>query len=365
MDPINCISSIDKQMVSDINFDWFGRRLAVARIDKNIVIYDIEVNENGRADFTYNSEYSLSQYGGTIWKLKWCHPDFGNMIATCSYDKHITLWEEKKKKSQPRTVSDNKECGWKEKWQVFENKACEDIKFCPRGKGFKLGAGFSDGYVTILNGQNGKRMTQFKVSEFGINSISWNKNSYDCESMQIAAKDANTPRSTFNGSKIGDQDNKKVYEENEISTHKKQSGGNPLSLWYYKDEQWHCGKEFEFNGKKHLSGVLDVSWAQQNGRSYHTAVSGSRDGVFVWKFTLDNWDHNGELNVTIRDLKVFSLDEQEIPIRVTWNFMTTIIVVSLSNGSLSIWKRNFDNNWERIRCLTSNVSNEFNVHKQL
>lgn len=204
-------------------------------------------------------------------------------------------------------------------------------------------------------------MNEFKVSENGINSISWNKNSYDCESMQIATN--LDPKNTQNFSKIGDQENKKTYEENETQTNKKQSGKNPLTLWYYKDEKWKECREFEFNGKKHTSGVLDVSWAQQNGRSYHTAVSGSKDGVFVWKFTLDDWDQNGDLIVNISDLKIFPLDEQEIPIRVTWNFMTTVIVVSLSNGSLSIWKRNFDNNWERIRCLTSNVSNEFNVHR--
>jgi len=106
--------------------------------------------------------------------------------------------------------------------------------------------------------------------------------------------------------------------------------------------------------------VYDVSWALLNGRSYHTAVSAGKDGVFVWKFSLDGWADGSELNVVIKDLKVFTFDEMEIPIRVTWNFMTTIIVVSHGNSSLSIWKRNFDNNWERIRTMTNSASNEFN-----
>lgn len=35
-------------------------------------------------------------HDGPIWKVKWAHPDFGNILATCSYDKSVNIWEERK-----------------------------------------------------------------------------------------------------------------------------------------------------------------------------------------------------------------------------------------------------------------------------
>ena len=38
----------------------------------------------------------FTAHDGPIWKVKWAHPDFGDIIATCSYDKIVNIWEERK-----------------------------------------------------------------------------------------------------------------------------------------------------------------------------------------------------------------------------------------------------------------------------
>jgi hypothetical protein len=81
--------------------------------------------------------------------------------------------------------------------------------------------------------------------------------------------------------------------------------------------------------------VNDVSWALLNGRSYHTAVSGGKDGVFVWRFTCDGYDEKGHLLATIKDVRQFPLAETTIPIRVTWNFMVNSLLVKISRRLLS------------------------------
>ena len=30
----------------------------------------------------------------TIWRLSWAHPEFGQLIASCSEDKMVNIWEE-------------------------------------------------------------------------------------------------------------------------------------------------------------------------------------------------------------------------------------------------------------------------------
>ncbi|VEL40528.1 unnamed protein product [Protopolystoma xenopodis] len=31
---------------------------------------------------------------GPIWRVTWAHPEFGQVIATCSFDRAIVIWEE-------------------------------------------------------------------------------------------------------------------------------------------------------------------------------------------------------------------------------------------------------------------------------
>lgn len=29
-----------------------------------------------------------------MWKLAWAHPEFGQILASCSFDKTVIIWEE-------------------------------------------------------------------------------------------------------------------------------------------------------------------------------------------------------------------------------------------------------------------------------
>ena len=36
----------------------------------------------------------LCSHDGPVWQLAWAHPMFGNLIASCSYDKKVIIWKE-------------------------------------------------------------------------------------------------------------------------------------------------------------------------------------------------------------------------------------------------------------------------------
>lgn len=188
--------------------------------------------------------------------------------------------------------------------------------------------------------------------------------------MIIGAKDSTNLKKGETSPKGDNLDKIRVYSNSKAEdiesskyTNKNKNTTNPLSLWCKKDGHWYQALEFEFGGRRHTQEVNDVSWALLNGRSYHTAVSGGKDGVFVWRFTCDGHDEKGHLLWTVKDVRQFPLAETTIPIRVTWNFMATIITVSSSNCSLSIYKKTFDNNWERIRYLSNGQTGDGNAIK--
>lgn len=33
-------------------------------------------------------------HSGSVWKVTWAHPDFGQVLATCSFDRTAAVWEE-------------------------------------------------------------------------------------------------------------------------------------------------------------------------------------------------------------------------------------------------------------------------------
>lgn len=33
-------------------------------------------------------------HSGSVWKLAWAHPEFGQVLVTCSYDFTCVVWEE-------------------------------------------------------------------------------------------------------------------------------------------------------------------------------------------------------------------------------------------------------------------------------
>ena len=37
----------------------------------------------------------LSQtHSGSVWRVTWAHPEFGQALATCSFDRTVAIWEE-------------------------------------------------------------------------------------------------------------------------------------------------------------------------------------------------------------------------------------------------------------------------------
>lgn len=124
--------------IYDMSFDWFGKRIAIVTKNQRISIYKL-VNDK------WEKEYDEldTKHNGPIWKIKWAHPSFGNIIATCSYDKTIAIWEEKKK-----NLTESKT------WERIHNignfgDSIEDIKFAPSRHEFVLASACADGKVTV------------------------------------------------------------------------------------------------------------------------------------------------------------------------------------------------------------------------
>ena len=43
-------------------------------------------------------------HSGSVWRVTWAHPEFGQVIATCSFDRTAAIWEELRKSMRIETI---------------------------------------------------------------------------------------------------------------------------------------------------------------------------------------------------------------------------------------------------------------------
>ena len=49
-----------------------------------------DLNDNGE----WSCTSSWKTHSASVWRIAWAHPDFGQVLATCSFDRTAAVWEE-------------------------------------------------------------------------------------------------------------------------------------------------------------------------------------------------------------------------------------------------------------------------------
>jgi len=327
---IDFIDTYHQDIVHDISFDWYGNRIATCSSDRKVkIFYKIGATQ-------WKKIYEFTAHDAEVRKVKWAHPDFGSIIATCSYDKSVIIWEEPKLNYtlvngvlQPKENENN---SWIYKTKLLDSKeSIEDIKFAPRFMGLMLATASAEGIFRIYEAPDIMNIASWRMIHeenacfYGINSISWNKNPFDPPMLAIACKDINT---SFQ--KAINQDNLE----------------NPPSLRIYiSQEKWKCLRtlpepEDKYCKVQHRFGVNDVSWAGINGRSFELIASGGKDGIIVWYLRYEV----GKLLL----IKAEMISCNDIGVwKVSWNMMATILASSDERNIVRVWK----NSGDKWRCI--------------
>ncbi|EOD21885.1 secretory protein 13, partial [Emiliania huxleyi CCMP1516] len=76
-----------EDLIHDVQLDFYGKRLATCSSDRLIKVYEAD-------DQQQQQPAELIGHNGPVWQVAWAHPKFGNILASCSYDRQVIVWKE-------------------------------------------------------------------------------------------------------------------------------------------------------------------------------------------------------------------------------------------------------------------------------
>ena len=84
------------EAILDCAYDFHGTRLATCAADHRVIVW--EQGPDGQWDVHDGDRSHLQKHSSAVFKVSWAHPEFGQVLASCSADRTVIIWEETQNK---------------------------------------------------------------------------------------------------------------------------------------------------------------------------------------------------------------------------------------------------------------------------
>lgn len=300
-----------KDLIHDVAFDFYGRRMATCSSDQFVKIWDM------REDGEWTCTDSVKAHSGSVWKVTWAHPEFGQIIATCSFDRTAAVWEE---------IGPGVPSTWVRRASLVDSRTpVTDVKFAPKSQGFQLATCSADGVVRIYEATDVMNLNHWVLQneincKVPCSCISWNPSPSRLHAPLIV---------------VGSDD---------------PSSGAKAFIY-----------EFSANTRKWtrvetLIGITepvhDIAFAPNLGRSYHLLGIATKDvKIIALKPNKQDTAQNQSSLSSFEVRQAGRFDDHGSTVwRVCWNMTGTILASSGDDGCVRLWKANYLDIW---RCIST------------
>ncbi|XP_037364779.1 centrosomal protein of 192 kDa isoform X3 [Talpa occidentalis] len=318
------IAADHKDLIHDVSFDFHGRRMATCSSDQSVKVWD--KSESG----DWHCTASWKTHSGSVWRVTWAHPEFGQVLASCSFDRTAAVWEEIVGESNDKLRGQSH---WVKRTTLVDSRtSVTDVKFAPKHMGLMLATCSADGIVRIYEAPDVMNLSQWSLQheiscKLSCSCISWNPSSSRAHSPMIAVgSDDSSPNAM---AKV------QVFEYNE-NTRKYAKAETLMTV---------------------TDPVHDIAFAPNLGRSFHILAIATKD---VRIFTLkpvrkELTSSGGPTKFEIHLVAQFDNHNSQVW-RVSWNITGTVLASSGDDGCVRLWKANYMDNWKCTGILKGNGS---------
>lgn len=323
------IATDHKDLIHDVSYDFYGRRLATCSSDQCVKVLDLK-------DGDWHCTATWRCHSGSVWRVTWAHPEFGQVLATCSFDRTVAIWEEQM--GQQRGSLQGRSTHWVKRASLVDSRTeVNDVKFSPHHLGLMIATCSTDGMLRIYEAQDVMNLSQWSLMHNlsckpGSSCLSWNPSRVHPPMIVVGTDDPSAVSSKLH-----------IFEYSE-DNRKWQSIHNIVGVVF--------------------DPVHDVAFAPNLGRSYHVlAVASSKDINIVQVVPTGTDPHNGHSKLDIRHPAHFDHGGGAQVWRLSWNVTGTVLASSGDDGCVCLWKANYLDNWKCMSVLKPETPhNAFNSH---
>lgn len=322
---IHQIDTNHDELIHDAQANFYGTRLATCSSDNKIKIFELSGKQS-----KFLAE--LNGHEGAVWQLDWSHPQFGNLLASCSYDRRVIIWKEDDTSKKWEKIKEHKE----------HDSSVNSVQWAPREFGLMLACASSDGSISILRktGDNDDWESR-KIANahtLGVNAISW---APPISSVSTIYRPTNANSGTATSNDATGPLSRPALVRRFVS------GGcdNLVKIWKWSEESEKWTEERQLDG--HQDWVRDVAWAPSIGLPKWYIASCSQDKkVIIWT------NNEGPNEPTDWEPKVLN-DFDNIVWHVSWSLMGNILAVSCGENKVSLWKEDMNGDFRCISDVTT------------
>uniref|UniRef100_A0AAY4CUE3 Nucleoporin SEH1 n=1 Tax=Denticeps clupeoides TaxID=299321 RepID=A0AAY4CUE3_9TELE len=316
------IAADHKDLIHDVSYDFHGRRMATCSSDQSVKVWD--KGEDGQ----WRCTASWKTHSGSVWRVTWAHPEFGQVLASCSFDRTAAVWEEivGESNDKQRGLSH-----WIKRTTLVDSRtSVTDVKFAPKHMGLVLSTCSADGVVRIYEAPDVMNLSQWSLQheiscKISCSCLSWNPSSSRAHPPMIAVGSDDSV--TYCG-KV------QIYEYNE-NTRK-----------YAKVETLMTVTD----------PVHDVAFSPNLGRSFHVLAIATKD-VRIFKLVPLRESSSTSVPTKLEVQVMAQFDHHSSQVwRVSWNITSTLLASSGDDGCVRLWKANYMDNWKCTGILRGDGS---------
>jgi WD40 repeat protein len=308
------ISAEHKDIIQDVAYNFHGKRMATCSCDQQVKIWDL-------IDGEWKCTASWRAHSASVFRVAWAHPEFGQVIATCSFDHTAAIWEELPENTSYRWV--------KRSILVDSRSSISDVQFGPKRLGLVVATCAVDGVVRVYEATD--------VMNLG----SWNLQAEIQTKIVCSCLSWSTAKSYPPLIAVGCDET--------VAT----SGRIQIYEFSEQARKWSKAETIATI----LDPVRDISFSPNLGRSFHMLAVASKDVHILSLKPLPRTEPSQEddsvpviSRFEIRSIGQFG-DHQSQVWRVSWNITGTILASSGDDGHVRLWKGNYMDNWKCIAEL--------------
>lgn len=268
------------------------------------------------SDGTWRVTNSWQAHSGSVWRLSWAHPEYGQVLATCSFDRTAIVWEETISDKTPNAAAaanSQPAKRWVRRTNLVDSRtSVTDVKFAPKNQGLLLATCSTDGMIRIYEAPDIMNLSQWSLQheiacKLPLSCLSWNQSQFRLHAPMIAAGSDDNSSQT--------QGKVFIYEASENA------------------RRWTKVETIQAI----TDPVHDVAFAPHIGRSYHVLAVASKDvQIFNLKPTQESGGSGGA-RLEVQHVATFN-DHHCAVWRVTWNVTGTMLASTGDDGCVRMWK---------------------------